>query len=81
MKLLFFCSKLSDLVTIYFDFLDLLDEEIDTIRALIGTYDAKIALLEEKLANKGTTVNKKGKRVRAEQMTFTDGAEMALDYY
>ena len=47
-------------------YIDLLDEEIDTIRALIGTYDAKIALLEEKLTNKGTTVNKKGKRVRAE---------------
>ena len=62
-------------------FIDLLDEEIDTIRALIGTYDAKIALLEEKLANKGTTVNKKGKRVRAEQMTFTDGTEKTLDYY
>ena len=62
-------------------FIDLLDEEIDTIRALIGTYDAKIALLEEKLINKGTTVNKKGKRVRAEQMTFNDGTEKALDYY
>ena len=59
----------------FFNVLDLLDEEIDTIRALIGTYDAKIALLEEKLANKGTTVNKKGKRVRAEQMTFIDGTE------
>ena len=62
-------------------FIDLLDEEIDTIRALIGTYDAKIALLEEKLINKGTTVNKKGKRVKAEQMTFNDGTEKALDYY
>ena len=41
------------LMSAHFDFLlaDLLDEEIESLKTLIEKYDAKIDLLERKLAN------------------------------
>ena len=35
-------------------FIDLLDEEIETIRALIASYDTKIELLERKVSDKAS---------------------------
>ena len=50
---------------------DLLDEEIETIRALIEQYDAKIAILEEQQVNQATQVNAKGNRVPFGQVKLT----------
>lgn len=49
--------------------LDLLDEEIETLRALIESYDNKITILEDKNSSSApSSVNAKGKRVKAEEV-------------
>ena len=60
---------------------DLLDEEIETLKALIGSYDQKIALLEQKKVPKDTptSVNAAGKRVRADEVKIKH--EDPLSYY
>lgn len=60
---------------------DLLDEEIETIRALIEQYDAKIAILEEQQVNQATQVNAKGNRVPFGQVKLTSDAQETLDFY
>ena len=48
---------------------DLLDEEIETLRALIESYDNKITILEDKNSSSApSSVNAKGKRVKAEEV-------------
>ncbi len=59
----------------------LLDEEIDTLRALIGEYDKKIAMLEEKQTSQATQVNTKGVRVPYGQVKLSKDAEETIDFY
>lgn len=61
----------------------LLDEEIDTLRALIDKYDVKIAMLEEKQTSnqQATSVNKKGKRVPYGEVKLTSDGQEVLDFY
>ena len=59
----------------------LLDEEIDTLRALIGEYDKKIAMLEDKQASQATQVNTKGVRVPYGQVKLQKDAEETIDFY
>lgn len=57
-----------DLLTNYLN-ADLLDEEIETLRALIESYDNKITILEDKNSSSApSSVNAKGKRVKAEEV-------------
>jgi len=61
--------------------LDILDEEIVTLRALIGSYNNKIELLEAKRSTAGgpSSVNAKGKRVKADEVKIQRAD--SLDYY
>ena len=60
---------------------DVLDYEIDTLKALIASYDAKIALLESQNDSPGPVLHTSGRRVKVGKLRLNTDEEDPVDYF